>query len=108
LNSQIVKNKYLIPIIGDLLDELHGSTIYSKIDLKAGYHQIKTHPNDVAKIVFRIHDDHYELLVMHFGFTNASVTFQALMNHIFRPYLRSFVLVFFDDILVYSPSLEQH
>ncbi|KAJ3704277.1 hypothetical protein LUZ61_007982 [Rhynchospora tenuis] len=108
LNKVTVPNRYPLPRIDDFFDQLQGSQVYSKIDLRSGYHQLRIRPSDVPKTAFRTRYGHYEFLVLSFGLTNAPAYFMNLMNRVFEDYLDSFVVVFIDDILIYSKSAEEH
>jgi hypothetical protein len=108
LNKVMVKNKYPLPWIDDLFDQLKGAKVFSKIDLRSGIYQMRIRGQDVPKIAFRTCYGHFEFLVLPFGLTNAPALFMDLMNRVFQPYLDKFVVVFIDDILVYSKSYEEH
>ncbi|GJS52511.1 putative reverse transcriptase domain-containing protein [Tanacetum coccineum] len=108
LNKLTVKNRYSLPRIDDLFDQLQGSSVYSKIDLRSGYHQLRVREEDIPKTAFRTRYGHYEFQVMPFGLTNAPAVFMDLMNWVCKPYLDKFMIVFIDDILIYSKNKQEH
>ena len=108
LNRITIKNRYPLPRIDDLFDQLRGARVYSKIDLRTGYHQLRVRETDIPKTAFRTRYGHFEFTVMPFGLTNASAAFMDLMHRVFQPYGDQFVVVFMDDILIYSQSKWEH
>nr|GFB75959.1 putative reverse transcriptase domain-containing protein [Tanacetum cinerariifolium] len=108
LNKLTIKNRFPLPMIDDLFDQLQGSRYLSKIDLLLGYPQLRVHEEDIPRTAFKMRYGHFKFTVMHFGLTNAPAVFMDLMNRVGRPYLDKFVIVFIDDILIYSKSKEEH
>nr|GFA81360.1 putative reverse transcriptase domain-containing protein [Tanacetum cinerariifolium] len=108
LNKLTIKNRYPLPRIDDLFDQLQGSSVYSKIDMRSGYHQLRVREEDIPKTTFRTRYRHYEFQDMPFGLTNAPAVFMDLMNRVCKPYLDKFVIVFIDDILIYSKDEKEH
>ena len=103
-----IKNRYPLPHIDDLFDQLHGATVFSKIDLQSGYHQVRIKDEDIFKTTFRTRYGHYEFVIMPFKLTNAPAIFMCLMNNVMHKYLDKFVVIFIDDILIYSKTKEEH
>ena len=108
LNKLTTKNRYPLPRIDDIFDQVRGASVFSKIDLRTSYHQLRIKEEDISKTAFRTRYGHYEFVVLPFGLTNAPATFMCLMNSVLNKYLDKFVLVFIDDIFVYSKSKEEH
>ena len=107
LNKMTIKNRYPLPRIDDLFDQLRGATVFSKIDLRSGYHQVRIKDEDIFKTTFRTRYGHYEFVIMPFGLTNAPAVFMCLMNNIMHKYLDKFVVVFINDILIFSKTEEE-
>ena len=108
LNKMAIKNRYSFPCIEDLFDQLRGETIFSKIDLRYGYHEVQIKDEDIFKTTFRTRYGHYEFVIMPFGITNAPDVFMCLMNNVMHKYLYEFMVIFINDILIYSKSEEEH
>ncbi|KAI3827689.1 hypothetical protein L1987_01772 [Smallanthus sonchifolius] len=107
LNKVTIKNRYPLPRIDDLCDQLRGSSFYSKIDLRSGYHHLRVRGEDISKTTFRTRYGHYEFMLMPFGLTNAPAVFMDLMNHVYKPYLDQFIIIFIDDILIFSKNRDE-
>ena len=108
LNKKTIKNRYPIPRIDEIMDEIDGANLFSNIDLRLGYHQNRMREEDIPKTAYICHYGHFEVVTMKFGLKNAPTTFQSCMNNIFHNQLSNFVLFFFDDILIYSKTWKEH